>query len=204
MTRSPTDKEDIIDEVLGTFRANIFFRNFDVRNSGDRTLIYLTLYVQQCLVKLEKIEDKASGRIINIDSFSCSFRFNCSSLSYFLLCSLSATRELRALAVKPFSCPGEPAWPLGSLFAAPASRTEADAFKAYFKQAREEIGNRLIALVFEDGTKSKWWQVRSCLRHVTSNPYVPLPITGFFETKVHEQRAQGLIYMVFLIMHIVV
>jgi actin related protein 2/3 complex subunit 3 len=63
-----TDREDIIDEVLGTFRANIFFRNFDVRNSGDRTLIYLTLYVQQCLVKLEKIEDKASGDLNNLNS----------------------------------------------------------------------------------------------------------------------------------------
>ena len=55
------DKEDIIDETLSTFRANVFFRNFDVRNSGDRTLIYLTLYTHQCLVKLEKIEDKATG-----------------------------------------------------------------------------------------------------------------------------------------------
>jgi actin related protein 2/3 complex subunit 3 len=70
-----------------------------------------------------------------------------------------AIRELHALAVKPFSAPGEPAWPLGTLFAAPASRTEADSFKAYFKQARDETGARLVALVFEDGTKSKWWQV---------------------------------------------
>jgi hypothetical protein len=40
-----------------------------------------------------------------------------------------------------------------------------DLFKAYFKQAREELSVRLCDRVFEaDGTKSKWWQVRSaCL-----------------------------------------
>jgi hypothetical protein len=53
--------EDIIDETLTFFRANCLFRNFDVRGGADRTLIYLTLHAMQCLVKCEKIEDKASG-----------------------------------------------------------------------------------------------------------------------------------------------
>ena len=57
------DQEDIIDETLNYFRANVFFRNFDVRGGADRTLIYLTLYTQQCLVKCEKIEDKVLGII---------------------------------------------------------------------------------------------------------------------------------------------
>ena len=91
-------------------------------------------------------------------------------------------RELHALAIKQFACPGDPSWPLGTLFPAAANRTEAgmflcimsklfrchsfvhftsliDQFKQYFKQARDELGIRLVALVFEDGTKSKWWQV---------------------------------------------
>jgi actin related protein 2/3 complex, subunit 3 len=34
----------------------------------------------------------------------------------------------------------------------------ADTFKAYFKQAREELGLRLVERVFADGAKSKWWQ----------------------------------------------
>ena len=33
-----------------------------------------------------------------------------------------------------------------------------DKFKAYMKQCREELGNRLIERMFADGTKSKWWQ----------------------------------------------
>ena len=35
-----TDYEDIIDETLLYFRANVLFRNFDVRGAADRTLIY--------------------------------------------------------------------------------------------------------------------------------------------------------------------
>jgi actin related protein 2/3 complex, subunit 3 len=56
-----SDKEDIIDEVLMYFRANVLFRNFDVRGGADKTMIYLTLHAVQCLVKCEKIEDKNSG-----------------------------------------------------------------------------------------------------------------------------------------------
>lgn len=55
------DKDDIIDEVLMYFRANVLFRNFEVKGGADKTLIYLTLHAVQCLVKLEKIEDKNSG-----------------------------------------------------------------------------------------------------------------------------------------------
>mmetsp|Transcript_30683 Transcript_30683/g.66927 ORF Transcript_30683/g.66927 Transcript_30683/m.66927 type:complete len:177 (-) Transcript_30683:162-692(-) len=129
---APPDKEDIIDETLSTFRANVLFRNFDVRTSADRTLIYLTLYTHQCLVKLEKIEDKAT-----------------------------ALRELHALAIKQFVCPGDSGWPLGTLFPQPAGKAEGDLFKAYFKQARDELGIRLVGLMFEDGSKSKWWQAFS-------------------------------------------
>lgn len=43
------------------FRANVLFRNFEVKGGADKTLIYLTLHAVQCLVKCEKIEDKNSG-----------------------------------------------------------------------------------------------------------------------------------------------
>ncbi len=54
----PVDEDDIIDEVLNYFRANVFFRNFEIKGAADRTLIYLTLHVVQVLVKMEKIEDR--------------------------------------------------------------------------------------------------------------------------------------------------
>jgi actin related protein 2/3 complex subunit 3 len=61
LTHSLTDEEDIIDETLNFFRANVFFRNFDVKGRADRTLIYLTLYTHYLLGKAEKIEDRATG-----------------------------------------------------------------------------------------------------------------------------------------------
>ena len=92
---APADAEDIIDETLNFFRANVLFRNFDVRGGADRTLIYLTLYTVQCLVKCEKIEDKPT-----------------------------ALREMKNLATKTFLCPGDVGWPLGGLFPAPKNKAE--------------------------------------------------------------------------------
>eukprot|EP01039_Chlorochromonas_danica_P010792 gene10792-11992_t len=127
----PADQEDIIDEVLTYFRANVLFRNFEVKGGADRTLIYLTLHVVQCLVKCERIEDKAS-----------------------------AVRELRALSTKQFAIPGDASgWPLGGMYPSPASKTEGDTIRAYLKQAREELAVRLCDRLFDaDGTKNKWWQ----------------------------------------------
>ena len=66
-------QEDIIDDTLNFFRANVLFRNFDVRGGADRSMIYLTLFAVQCLVKCEKIEDRPSGMCINI--FFCDLFF---------------------------------------------------------------------------------------------------------------------------------
>lgn len=125
-----SDYEDIIDETLQYFRANVLFRNFDVRSSADRTLIYLTLFAHQCLVKAEKIEEKST-----------------------------ALKDLRALATKQFVTPGDSGWPLGTLFPVAKDKAEGDTFKTYFKQAREELSIRICDLLFNaDGSKNKWWQ----------------------------------------------
>lgn len=109
----PADQEDIIDETLFFFRANTFFRNFDVRSGPDKTMIYLTLFAQQCLVKCERIEDRNSGAVL------------WGVLIWSVWTSLIAIKELRAMATKQFVIPGENGWPLGTLFAAPANRQEA-------------------------------------------------------------------------------
>ena len=48
-TTDTSDTRDIVDEVLYTFRANILFRTFEVKGAADKLLIYLTLFVCQCL-----------------------------------------------------------------------------------------------------------------------------------------------------------
>lgn len=69
-----------------------------------------------------------------------------------------ALRELRALAIKPFSIPGDNAFPIGGYFPAPANKSEGDMFRSYFKQAREELAVRLVERLFDSGSKNKWWQ----------------------------------------------
>ncbi|CAJ0761919.1 22190_t:CDS:2, partial [Entrophospora sp. SA101] len=53
--RAPSIEYDIVDEALDLFRANCFFRNFEVKGNADRVLIYLILvisdYLSQLLIK---------------------------------------------------------------------------------------------------------------------------------------------------------
>ena len=47
--RDPDDAEDIIDEALSFFRAQCLFKNYEVHGPADKTLIYLTCFIQKCL-----------------------------------------------------------------------------------------------------------------------------------------------------------
>jgi len=49
---------DIIDEAISYFKANVFFKNYEIKSEADRVLIYLTLYITECLKKLQKISAK--------------------------------------------------------------------------------------------------------------------------------------------------
>ena len=37
---------DVIDEALHYFKANVFFRTYEIKSDADRVLIYVTLYIQ--------------------------------------------------------------------------------------------------------------------------------------------------------------
>lgn len=47
-----SDSYDVLDEVLSLFRANTFFRNFEIQGPADRLLIYGILWVSECLGKV--------------------------------------------------------------------------------------------------------------------------------------------------------
>lgn len=74
-----------------------------MKGAADRTLIYLTIYAVQCLVKCENIPDK-----------------------------FSALREMNILATKQFLCPGDVGWPLGGLFPSSKSKIEGGDFYLWF------------------------------------------------------------------------
>lgn len=89
-------KEDIIDEVLYFFKANVLFRNFEVRGPADRLLVYLTLYVTECLKKVEAAPSKPD-----------------------------ALRSLTNMALEAFAIPGDASFTLGPYFPLPENRQEA-------------------------------------------------------------------------------
>eukprot|EP01004_Peranema_trichophorum_P009912 NODE_8665_length_658_cov_32.400000_g8040_i0.p1 GENE.NODE_8665_length_658_cov_32.400000_g8040_i0~~NODE_8665_length_658_cov_32.400000_g8040_i0.p1 ORF type:complete len:177 (+),score=25.80 NODE_8665_length_658_cov_32.400000_g8040_i0:51-581(+) len=125
--------QDILDEVLSYFKANMLYKTFDVKGSADRVLIYMTLYVQLCLKRITKqTKDKAS-------------------------------KTLYALAQEPFTIPGEAGFILPGFIPAPSSNEEGELWRQYIKQLREEVGVRLVEKVFENpeegGMPGKWWMM---------------------------------------------
>ena len=48
-----SESYDPLDEVLSLFRANTFFRNFEIKGPADRLLIYGILFVSECLGKVK-------------------------------------------------------------------------------------------------------------------------------------------------------
>ncbi|KAL7288571.1 hypothetical protein TKK_0017310 [Trichogramma kaykai] len=124
-----SEEMDIIDEALYFFKANVFFRTYEIKGEADRVLIYITLYITECLKKLQKC--------INHQQ---------------------AHNEMYSLAISKFDIPGDHGFPLNSVYAKPNNPVEADAMRQYFLQLRQETGARLIEKVYgADGKPSKWW-----------------------------------------------
>jgi actin related protein 2/3 complex subunit 3 len=68
------DKMDIVDEALYYFRANVLFKNYEIQGisfffcillvegPGDKLLMYLTLFISQCLTTVQKQQDEANAK----------------------------------------------------------------------------------------------------------------------------------------------
>merc|ERR1712023_269872 len=58
------EKDDIIDRALFCFKANCLQKNFEMESEGDRTLVYATLFISQCLsrLSLKKPTSKDEGK----------------------------------------------------------------------------------------------------------------------------------------------
>ncbi|KAI0113695.1 ARP2/3 complex ARPC3 subunit [Nemania sp. FL0031] len=134
-TESPdpdSESYDILDEVLSLFRANTFFRNFEIQGPADRLLIYGILFLSECLGKIRPTHG---------------FR--------------DATKEVMNTALDTnFAIPGDPGFPLNQIYEAPQDRQDAEQLRQYLSQVRQELATRLLARVYddsEDGKPSKWW-----------------------------------------------
>uniref|UniRef100_A0A8C9FR43 Actin related protein 2/3 complex subunit 3 n=1 Tax=Pavo cristatus TaxID=9049 RepID=A0A8C9FR43_PAVCR len=111
---------DIIDEAIYYFKANVFFKNYEIKNEADRTLIYITLYISECLKKLQKCNSKGQGE-----------------------------KEMYTLGITNFPIPGEPGFPLNAIYAKPTNKQEEEVMRAYLQQLRQETGLRLCEKVFD-------------------------------------------------------
>ncbi|BAS77813.1 Os02g0235000, partial [Oryza sativa Japonica Group] len=90
------DKADIVDEAITFFRANVFFKNFNVKSPADKLLIYLTFYINIALKRLEGCRTLAVG-----------------------------TKAIINLGLEKVPVPGEPGFPFPGLFTLPQSQEEA-------------------------------------------------------------------------------
>ncbi|CAM0134967.1 subunit of the Arp2/3 complex [Umbelopsis sp. WA50703] len=120
--------EDIVDEALNLFRANCLFRNFEIKGNADRVLIYLILFISECLGKLSKSPTQGE-----------------------------AVKQLSTLAVSNFAIPGDATFPLNAMYSPPRERSQQDQLRQYIQQLRNEMAIRLVDRVYVDGKPSKWW-----------------------------------------------
>uniref|UniRef100_A0A6G3MF85 Actin-related protein 2/3 complex subunit 3 n=1 Tax=Henneguya salminicola TaxID=69463 RepID=A0A6G3MF85_HENSL len=121
---------DVIDDAINFFRLNVYHRQYDANNTTDRVIIYLTLYITECLKKAKKCNDKNE-----------------------------LVKELNALAISKFDIPGDSSFPLTAYYAKPTSSSEAEKCKLYVQQLRQECSARMAEKLYdaEAGKISKWW-----------------------------------------------
>lgn len=124
------DPYDIADEILDLFRANTFFKNFEIKGASDRTLIYGILYVSQCLNALSPNSSQHE-----------------------------ALKTLTNLALEDFAIPGDIGFPLNALYLPPANRNDAVFLRQYLSQLRQELASRLLQRLYRDDSSkpSKFW-----------------------------------------------
>lgn len=99
---SSPDELDIIGEAIDLFRANTLFRNFEIKGGADRLLIYLILFISQCLTILSSSKVPMSQN--------------------------EAIKQLSTTAVDQFNLPGDAGFPLNNLYQPPTNRMEAGEF----------------------------------------------------------------------------
>ena len=120
---------DIIDEAITYFKANIFYKNFDLSIAeADKLLVYLILYISSLLLKYQ-------GKT----------KADCDKLAY-------------SMAIENFALPGDGKFCLGGLVE-PLKSSEKEVVRQYLTALRNECGLRLSAAVFKnDANKAdKWW-----------------------------------------------
>lgn len=154
-----SESYDPLDEVLSLFRANTFFRNFEIKGPADRVLIYGILFVSEAL---SKIKPGMTRREAEKSVFNVSLDTN-------------------------FAIPGDAGFPLNQAYETPRDRNEAEVLRQYIMQMRQELAARLLNRVYADpsGQPSKVspYVMTNPEQHVGTNSSVV--VAELPEEKVH-------------------
>ncbi|KAJ2813781.1 subunit of the Arp2/3 complex [Coemansia furcata] len=126
----PSMTSDAIDEALELFRPNSLFKNFEIKGSGDRLLIYIILFTSQCLNRLRPTTTQSE-----------------------------ATKTLYSLAVTNVVIPADATFPLHNMYPGVTDKSETDTLRQYLTQVRQEVAQRLVTLIYAGDSvgPSKWW-----------------------------------------------
>lgn len=124
----------IVDEALYLYRANIFYRNFELKTAADRTLLYATLFTQECLNQIGASRPTWTRK--------------------------DAEKALLVTASAPnFAIPGDSAFPLSALFPAPQNNSEKEALRAYLTELRVALVHGLLDCLYarDASTPDRIW-----------------------------------------------
>ncbi|KAI1917906.1 subunit of the Arp2/3 complex [Ophidiomyces ophidiicola] len=124
-----SESYDCLDETLALYRANTFFRNFEIKGPADRMLIYGILFISECL---GKVKPGMAAR--------------------------EAEKVLINTSLDHFAIPGDASFPLNQAFEPPRDRQDAETLRQYISQVRQELAIRLHSRLYPGGEgPSKWW-----------------------------------------------
>jgi actin related protein 2/3 complex subunit 3 len=147
---------DIVDEALDLFKANCLFKNFEFRNNADRTLVYLILYIHSCLLKIAAKPTMSKQE---------------------------ALKTLMQHAASIIALPGDPAFPLNSIFVPPSNTNEQDLMRQYITQLRQETAVRLLGRIYSRDEmvpskvrKRKLWHTESSFFFVVASHRVSVVV----------------------------
>lgn len=65
-----SESYDSLDEVLSLFRANTFFRNFEIKGPADRLLIYGILFLSEALGKIKPTMGRKEAEKVRLSTQS--------------------------------------------------------------------------------------------------------------------------------------
>jgi actin related protein 2/3 complex subunit 3 len=150
---------DPLDETLALFRANTFFRNFEVKGPADRVLIYGILFVSEVI---QKIKPQMPRR--------------------------DAEKAVMNLALDTnFAIPGDATFPLNQAFEPPRDRQEAEVMRQYISQMRQELANRLLNRIYADGDAPSKVRIQDTSLKSSNAKITPPVVVEFHKKKVHGQ-----------------